>query len=73
MILRPGQTVEYWAGLGGSQLREGVIRRIEQTITLDPDAGLPEFDTESERLVFVDFSDGRWTYSARVVRVVAEA
>lgn len=72
MILRPGQVVEYWAGLGGSRLAEGTIRRIEQVLTLDPDAGIPEFDTEAERLVFVDFTDGRWTYSARIARIVAE-
>jgi hypothetical protein len=79
MKIAVGDRIEYWAGLGGSRLKEGVVKRIEAQVGVVggvPIEGAPvsSWDTEDEnRGAFVDLADGHWTYASRVVKVVARA
>ena len=77
MKVKVGDRVEYWGGLEGSILAEGIVARIE----LAPEVMVELEDPAAEALVedldldqdsggtFIDIEGGKWTYSARLISV----
>lgn len=78
MKIKVGDRIQYWHGLGGAYLKEGVIKRLELQTGVKPGEGILEAQEvlELESMdpwqgAFVDLEDGRWTYAGRVVKVLA--
>jgi len=76
MKIRVGDRIEYWAGLGGSRLKEGRIKRIEIQVGIsDGEPTTPALvnsweASDPDRGAFVDLEDGTWTYAHRIRSVV---
>lgn len=78
MRFKVGDKVEFLHGLGGAYVRQGVVKRIEAQVGVSEAQGIleacevQEWDSDNQvQGAFVDLEDGRWTYGARVVRVLA--